>query len=129
MIRRPPRSTLFPYTTLFRSVSEKSSINIQAGGDIGNVSGITGGDVSGVINLGEISGDVTNTINQLPDALPSNEPGLKELLSQLQVAIEAEPELPDEDKAEALEQVKVLAEAGQNPEDNFLQKADRKSVV
>src|SRR3712207_7037093 len=25
MIRRPPRSTLFPYTTLFRSVSERSS--------------------------------------------------------------------------------------------------------
>src|SRR3712207_7680823 len=25
MIRRPPRSTLFPYTTLFRSVSEKLS--------------------------------------------------------------------------------------------------------
>src|SRR5256885_10708916 len=24
MIRRPPRSTLFPYTTLFRSVGEKS---------------------------------------------------------------------------------------------------------
>src|SRR2546427_1603608 len=26
MIRRPPRSTLFPYTTLFRSVSEGFSI-------------------------------------------------------------------------------------------------------
>src|SRR2546426_1604951 len=26
MIRRPPRSTLFPYTTLFRSVSAKSSV-------------------------------------------------------------------------------------------------------
>src|SRR5206468_8353460 len=25
MIRRPPRSTLFPYTTLFRSVAEASS--------------------------------------------------------------------------------------------------------
>src|SRR3712207_7723422 len=25
MIRRPPRSTLFPYTTLFRSVSERSA--------------------------------------------------------------------------------------------------------
>src|SRR5688572_31357195 len=25
MIRRPPRSTLFPYTTLFRSVSESST--------------------------------------------------------------------------------------------------------
>src|SRR5438876_3304765 len=24
MIRRPPRSTLFPYTTLFRSVADKS---------------------------------------------------------------------------------------------------------
>src|SRR2546429_2800676 len=24
MIRRPPRSTLFPYTTLFRSLSERS---------------------------------------------------------------------------------------------------------
>src|SRR5437764_8868820 len=26
MIRRPPRSTLFPYTTLFRSTSEASSL-------------------------------------------------------------------------------------------------------
>src|SRR3989442_11097141 len=25
MIRRPPRSTLFPYTTLFRSISSKSA--------------------------------------------------------------------------------------------------------
>src|SRR3989454_1291136 len=33
MIRRPPRSTLFPYTTLFRSVGEKGVINasIRAG--------------------------------------------------------------------------------------------------
>ena len=27
MIRRQPRSTLFPYTTLFRSVGEKARIN------------------------------------------------------------------------------------------------------
>src|SRR5260370_29451727 len=26
MIRRPPRSTLFPYTTLFRSVAENSKV-------------------------------------------------------------------------------------------------------
>src|SRR5258708_14112762 len=26
MIRRPPRSTLFPYTTLFRSVKERLSV-------------------------------------------------------------------------------------------------------
>src|ERR1041384_5753117 len=30
MIRRPPRSTLFPYTTLFRSVSEDATILILA---------------------------------------------------------------------------------------------------
>src|SRR5258708_12455836 len=29
MIRRPPRSTLFPYTTLFRSPGPRSNINIE----------------------------------------------------------------------------------------------------
>src|SRR2546426_4409265 len=32
MIRRPPRSTLFPYTTLFRSCGEPSSTHGQAEG-------------------------------------------------------------------------------------------------
>src|SRR4026208_2641982 len=31
MIRRPPRSTLFPYTTLFRSISGRSLILIIGG--------------------------------------------------------------------------------------------------
>src|SRR2546427_8496637 len=31
MIRRPPRSTLFPYTTLFRSASTTSSSSVAAG--------------------------------------------------------------------------------------------------
>src|SRR2546430_12888880 len=31
MIRRPPRSTLFPYTTLFRSTAIRSSIDGQTG--------------------------------------------------------------------------------------------------
>src|SRR2546422_6619086 len=30
MIRRPPRSTLFPYTTLFRSLSKHSQAFVQA---------------------------------------------------------------------------------------------------
>src|SRR5438105_12876967 len=33
MIRRPPRSTLFPYTTLFRSLSEPGSGGGTAGGN------------------------------------------------------------------------------------------------
>src|SRR3712207_7128680 len=31
MIRRPPRSTLFPYTTLFRSVVELAVLNLARG--------------------------------------------------------------------------------------------------
>src|SRR2546422_10102833 len=31
MIRRPPRSTLFPYTTLFRSRSEASVMHVSPG--------------------------------------------------------------------------------------------------
>src|SRR3712207_9023027 len=43
MIRRPPRSTLFPYTTLFRSFSELqeenfTGIGISFGGGMCNVS-------------------------------------------------------------------------------------------
>src|SRR2546425_7199276 len=29
MIRRPPRSTLFPYTTLFRSLGERRSVSVD----------------------------------------------------------------------------------------------------
>src|SRR5258708_27213648 len=29
MIRRPPRSTLFPYTTLFRSITERKQLETQ----------------------------------------------------------------------------------------------------
>src|SRR5690348_18466805 len=31
MIRRPPRSTLFPYTTLFRSASERGKMSKRSG--------------------------------------------------------------------------------------------------
>src|SRR3712207_7241154 len=34
MIRRPPRSTLFPYTTLFRSLTLRSTAKAAAGGPL-----------------------------------------------------------------------------------------------
>ena len=107
------------------TVAEKdASINIQAGGD---VTGVAGGDLSGIVNLGTISGNVTNAIGQLPDR-ETDGPSLKELLTQLQTAIETEPELPPEDKAEALEQVETLAQTGQNPEDGKLKKAGKTAL-
>src|SRR2546430_10851188 len=30
MIRRPPRSTLFPYTTLFRSLAHEAAVDLDA---------------------------------------------------------------------------------------------------
>src|SRR3712207_8476140 len=35
MIRRPPRSTLFPYTTLFRSGLRHRALALEAGGAVG----------------------------------------------------------------------------------------------
>src|SRR3712207_8457133 len=37
MIRRPPRSTLFPYTTLFRSVRHVEALAADAGDPAGNL--------------------------------------------------------------------------------------------
>src|SRR2546430_8434570 len=36
MIRRPPRSTLFPYTTLFRSVPGTTHASVRGGVDFGS---------------------------------------------------------------------------------------------
>src|SRR2546422_1283318 len=40
MIRRPPRSTLFPYTTLFRSVRSRRGRRARGAADAGSVSRI-----------------------------------------------------------------------------------------
>src|SRR5256885_11745326 len=45
MIRRPPRSTLFPYTTLFRSLADRETIFGEANGrghDLGEIHGAIG---------------------------------------------------------------------------------------
>lgn len=53
---------------------------------------------------------------------------MAELLKQLQTAIEAEPGLSEEDKAEALEQVKALAEVRQNPQEGAMQKTAKTAI-
>ena len=101
------------------AMTDSSSKNINVRGDV----------TGSTLNIGEISGIVTNTINQLPASTQSDQPGLKELLTELQTAIEAETDLSDDDKAEALEQVKTLAEVGKNPQDSTLQKAGKKAMT
>ncbi|MBD2533013.1 hypothetical protein H6G97_26945 [Nostoc flagelliforme FACHB-838] len=76
----------------------------------------------------EISGTVAESINQLPVSPDPNKPGIKELLSQLTEAISTSPDINDEDRTEALEQVKTLAEAGKNPDDGAMKKMARTAV-
>lgn len=126
-----PRFYVETYRHQGEFVMSQSKGNINIDGVQGNVSGVAAAgeqlEMTGTF-LGNISGSVSNTINQLPNSAEPAEPGLKELLIQLQAAIEAEAELNDEDKAEALEQVKVLAEAGQYPEEGPLKKTAKTAV-
>src|SRR3712207_2235356 len=78
MIRRPPRSTLFPYTTLFRSnisnALEKGDITSKTLTVTGGVQKVLGEDVS--IELKEksvtkahLSDEVTNILNKVGDGV------------------------------------------------------------
>ncbi|MBC1220388.1 hypothetical protein GNF10_07060 [Nostoc sp. UCD121] len=57
-------------------------------------------------------------LNQLPNSPDTEKPGIKELLTQLQEAISQSTDLPETEKAEALEQVQALAETGKNPQES-----------
>src|SRR3989442_8616936 len=51
MIRRPPRSTLFPYTTLFRSNGVMTDLGTLPGGGFSSATGINNaGDVVGIVD-------------------------------------------------------------------------------
>ncbi|QSJ14533.1 hypothetical protein JYQ62_21775 [Nostoc sp. UHCC 0702] len=112
------------YTQGNTNMSDISGINIEGSS---NVSGIAGG--GSIANLGTISGNVSIALNQLPDSPEPDKPGIKELLSQLQDAITQSSHLPEADKAEALEQVKTLAEASQNPQESTKQKAAKTAIT
>jgi uncharacterized protein YjbI with pentapeptide repeats len=126
-----PKFYVETYQNKGEFVMSQSKGNIRIGDVQGSVSGVVAAGENQTLTgvaLGTISGTVTNTINQLPDSLDPNSPGIKELLVQLKAAIEAESELPDEDKVEAFEQVNVLAEAGQKLEDSILQKSAKTAM-
>ncbi|PSN15092.1 hypothetical protein C7293_08825 [filamentous cyanobacterium CCT1] len=92
------------------AMTENRGIHINTG-DNANIRGLSSGD--GIVNLGTISGNVTNAINQLPNSPEPDQANLKTLLAQLQQVIEIDSDLPDPDKADLLEQVQSLAEAKQ----------------
>lgn len=102
----------------FMSNSIDQSSKIEIGGDFTDSN----------LNISEISKTVTNSLNQLSASPDPNQPGIKELLAELQAAIAADTNLDDEDQAEALEQVGTLAEAGKNPSDGAMKKAAKTAM-
>src|SRR2546422_2691094 len=62
MIRRPPRSTLFPYTTLFRSVGDRVLVDGFKAGELVDVSGVSKGKgfAGGVKRWHYAGGDATH---------------------------------------------------------------------
>ena len=92
---------------------------------------ISGGTINatgaGAFSLGDINGTVANIINQLPSSSNSNESGIKELLTQLQQAIDGS-NLSEEEQKQTLEQIQTIAEAGQNPQEETMQKKAKKAV-
>src|SRR5256885_5400726 len=70
MIRRPPRSTLFPYTTLFRSVLSTGStakrVQEQAGGQG------KGALAEALGRIAELEAELARTRDQLHDAEAEN---------------------------------------------------------
>src|SRR2546427_294962 len=67
MIRRPPRSTLFPYTTLFRSLEAGSGIYLPSGAEIcGHISHVEPAGVAGRAKLWLTFDEIRTTFGALP---------------------------------------------------------------
>jgi deoxycytidine triphosphate deaminase len=127
--RQTKETTIINQNT--NKVIMESKVNVSISNVEGDISGVAaaGADQNMIgVAFGTISGTVTSMINQLPDKVDSEKPSLKELLSQLQIAIETDSELSQEDKAEALEQLQAILKLGQKPNDGTLQKAAKTAM-
>ncbi|MGB3769293.1 MAG: hypothetical protein WA947_22270 [Phormidesmis sp.] len=108
-----------PNTTIQRTevmTGDNQSRNINIHGSVSQ----------SVVNAGD-NNTLTQQINQLDDTDAQQQ--LKALLLQLESAINAEPSLSEAEKAEALEEIKEIAAAGQAPEDGPMKKAAKRSIA
>jgi uncharacterized protein YjbI with pentapeptide repeats len=88
------------------------------GGDKGDKITIGGDNMaitSSSITLGDLNGQVINTIQQLKDVQADGSDELAKILTALQEAIQSEAKLPENKKKEALEAVQTIAEEAKKP--------------
>src|SRR2546422_5858224 len=83
MIRRPPRSTLFPYTTLFRSLHvHEPVVTIDLDRDARQPQGVQGGALIAVVEFPPVGND-THVHNQRAALDTRSEEHTSELQSRL----------------------------------------------
>src|SRR3712207_8516595 len=78
MIRRPPRSTLFPYTTLFRSAAKTPVIAT----DLGGMSEVVEHEKNGLLFELENVGDLARQLQRLAEEPDRSEEHTSELQSR-----------------------------------------------
>ncbi|WP_341733394.1 hypothetical protein [Microcoleus sp. EPA2] len=105
---------------------EDKQSKIQIGGSVGG--SVTTGKIEGD-SSSHVGGNVSFAINELPSSSEPDKPGIKELLTQLQAAIKADLNLSDDDKKEASQQIKIIAEAGKNPNEGEMKKLAKKATT
>ena len=115
--------TRSPYSVVQQIGDVMETQNISGGGNIDQSSGKTNiqidGNVSGsTLNLGTISGDVSNLIYQVRESSLEDAHALAEILTNLQAQIQSEPQLSDQQKQDALEAVATIAEEAKKEPEN-----------
>jgi uncharacterized protein YjbI with pentapeptide repeats len=88
------------------------------GGDKGNkttVGNITAGDVTGSALVGDLSGQVSVTIQQLKDVKAADSDELASILTALQEAIPGDSALSETQQRSALKAVETIAKEGKKP--------------
>jgi len=73
----------------------------------------------GMVNLGALSDQARISIEALPEQRSAeDQPSLRELLQELKASVEADTQVPESTRAEALTEVTELAKAAQDPQKN-----------
>src|SRR5215510_5012909 len=88
MIRRPPRSTLFPYTTLFRSAPDRAEREPRggAGGLLHGIARASRAGLEAIADSGAAAGgpDCAATVHADPDAIRRSVATRSALLQQVE---------------------------------------------
>lgn len=102
----------------------ENKVNINTSGGSISVTGGAIGSENTVVTLGNINAAVNQKLSQLPDSEIDKEKDIKQLLQDLQSAVNSTTELTNEDKADLLEQIELLTEAAQS-----IKESESKGVV